>query len=699
MKLLQYRKGRCRAVRHFVRPARALLFLLAVPLFNQAQTPAAPSPLPDNARPSDPARVDLNALTLEELMQVLVVGAALHPQTLQDAPASVTVISAEDIRKYGYRTLGEALASVRGFYLSNDRSYETMGVRGFSLPGDYSSHLLVMVNGHNMADNVFDYMLYFGNDFPIDMNLIKQIEVIRGPSSALYGSNAILATINIITRSPGEAGPLTVTADTGSFGEKKIQISDTASLGTARMLFSGSVFNNAGESPLYFPQFNTPQNNNGKAINMTTERGYHFFSTLVWRNWTVTTAVAGHDMISPINWGPVIFNDRGSQNADNRDFIDAVYARQVGDGVLEWRTYYDSFHYQGRADYQLESAVEDNRTDILGNWVGSKLTYRVPVAFAGDLTVGVEGKFDVRNIMESFDVSPVPTLYLRTSNPNRSLGLIFQDEKRLSQKWKLDLGLRFDATHYGDNFLSPRVALIYQPSSWAVKFLYGRGFRNPSAFQLFYSDGLAAQGNPNAHAESADTVEFDLERKLGKRMNVQASAYGYRMRNFLEGLALPDGLIEYQNAGTIQAEGIEFEISGRPTHWFETTASYSLQRSRLTGNEILQNSPSQLGKVRFAVPLGRRFDLSSGIQTESSALTLAGNRLPALYLADFTITSSRLLRNFDVRVGLRNAFNRNYADPIALNPVVDSMPQPGRSVFVELIAHLPTQELAAASKR
>ncbi len=108
--------------------------------------------------------------------------------------------------------------------------YETMGVRGFSLPGDYSSHLLVMVNGHNMADNVFDYMLYFGNDFPIDMNLIKQIEIIRGPSSALYGSNAIFATVNIITKSPDEAGPLALTADTGSFGEKKGQVVETASL-------------------------------------------------------------------------------------------------------------------------------------------------------------------------------------------------------------------------------------------------------------------------------------------------------------------------------------------------------------------------------------------------------------------------------------------------------------------------------------
>jgi outer membrane receptor for ferrienterochelin and colicins len=657
--------------------------------------------LPDDTSPSNPVKVDLNALTLEELMQVQVVSAALHPQTLQDAPASVTVITAEDIRKYGYRTLGEALAAVRGFYVSNDRSYETMGVRGFSLPGDYSSHLLVMVNGHNMADNVFDYMLYFGNDFPIDMNLIKQIEVIRGPSSALYGSNAIFATINIITKSPDEAGGLTITTDTGSFGEKKIQVSDTASLGSASMLFSGSVLNNAGESPLYFPQFNNPQNNYGRAIDMNTERGYHFFSTLVWRNWTVTAAVAGHDRISPINWGPVIFNDRGSQNADSRDFIDAVYARQIGEGVLEWRIYYDSFHYQGRADYQLdESTVEDNRTNISGNWIGSKLTYRVPVVFVGDVTVGVEGKFDVRNVMESFDVSPVPVQYLRTSNPNRSLGLILQDEKRLSQRWKLDMGLRFDKASYGDDFVSPRVALIYQPSSWAVKFLYGRGFRNPSAFQLFYSDGHATQGNPSARAESADTVEFDVERRLGKRMNVKASAYGYRMRNFLEGLALPDGLIQYQNDGTSQAEGIELEIGGRPARWLEATVSYALQRSRLTtGNEILENSPSQLGKVRFAVPLGQRFDLSSGIQTESSRLTLAANRLPPICVADFTLTSKRLLRNFDFRFGLRNAFNRNYADAIALNPVVDSMPQPGRSVFVELIAHRPNQEPAAASPK
>ena len=665
---------------------RRLTFLLCAALLS------APLCLPDGSAsgsgPGDASGPDLDALTLEQLIQVQVVGAALHPQTLQDAPASVTVITAEDIRKYGYRTLGEALSAVRGFYLSNDRSYETMGVRGFSLPGDYASHLMVMVNGHNMADNVFDYMLYFGNDFPIDMNLIKQIEIIRGPSSALYGSSAIFATINIITKSPREAGPLSLTTDIGSFGEKKAQVVETASAGGVKVLFSGSVLNNAGQSPLFFPQYDTPQNNYGNAVNMNTERGYHFFSTLDWRNWIVTAAFAGHDMIQPISWGPAIFNNRGTQDADNRDFIDAVYKRNVAEGTLQWRIYYDSFHYQGRAEYQLDDGVEDNRTNILGNWVGTQLTYRVRPLAVGDLTVGVDGKVDLRNLQESFDVSPVPIVYLRTSNPNRLLGLTFQDEKKLSRAWKADLGLRFDQSSYGQSSLSPRAALIYQPSEWTLKFLYGRGFRNPSAFQLFYSDRIAAQANPNARPESADTVEIDVERKLGKRMNVQASAYGYRLRDFLLGLALPDGLIQYQNAGTIQAAGVEFEISGRPRNWLEATASYAFQRSRGTfDSPLLENSPSQLAKLHFAVPLGRRLDLSSGMQYESSRLTLPGNTLPPLYLADFTLTSRRLLPDFDFRVGLRNAFNNRYSDPIALYPLVESMPQPGRSFFVELIAH------------
>jgi outer membrane receptor protein involved in Fe transport len=256
--------------------------------------------LPNDQQAGDPG-VDLGAMSLEQLVQLKVEGAALHPQTLQDAPASVTIITAEDIRKYGYRTLGEALASVRGFYTGSNRTYETVGVRGLNLPGDYASRFLIMVNGHNMADNVFDFMLAFDQGFPVETSLIKQIEIIRGPSSALYGTNGMFATVNIITKSAEELGPASVISDFGSFGEKKGQFAASGSLGGVQALFSATVFDNSGQSPLYFPEFNTPPSNFGQAIRMNGEKGYHFFTSLTWRNWAVTAVFGDRDVIQPIS--------------------------------------------------------------------------------------------------------------------------------------------------------------------------------------------------------------------------------------------------------------------------------------------------------------------------------------------------------------------------------------------------------------
>ncbi|HEV2199333.1 MAG TPA: TonB-dependent receptor [Bryobacteraceae bacterium] len=645
------------------------------------------------ARPSDASagdsQVDLGAMSLEQLMQLKVQGAALHPQTLQDAPASVTIITAGDIRKYGYRTLGEALASVRGFYTGNNRTYETVGVRGFNSPGDYASRFLIMVNGHNMADNVFDFMLAFDQGFPIETSLIKQIEVIRGPSSALYGTNGMFATVNIITKTAEEIGPASLITDIGSFGEKKGQFAASGSLGGVKALLSGTVFNNSGQSPLYFPEFNNPQSNFGQAIRMNGERGYHFFTSLTWRNWAVTAAFGDRDVIQPISWGPTIFNDRGTNVNDRRDFVEAAYSREIRGGTLRWRTYYDEFVERARFDYPLGPEVEENIQDTDGKWIGTALTYRFDLARIGTMTVGSEAKADLRAIQRDQDIAPAPLVFLNTDDPDRSFALFAQDERKLSSRWTADLGARFDYSLYRRNFFAPRAALIYQPTSWTYKFLYGRSFRNPSAFQLFYSDnGLSGLANPAARSENADTVEVDAERRIGKRLNLVTSAYGYILRDLLVGQRGQGGLIQYRNVGKIHALGLEVELSGRPASWLETTVSYSIQNSTDDVEEnVLENSPVHLAKLRFAVPLGRRFEASSGMQYFSSRQTLATALAGPVYLADFTITSRRLLPNFDVQFGLRNVFNRSYSDPIALNPLVDTMHQPGRTLFVELIAH------------
>jgi iron complex outermembrane receptor protein len=270
---------------------------------------------------------------------------------------------------------------------------------------------------------------------------------------------------------------------------------------------------------------------------------------------------------------------------------------------------------------------------------------------------------------------------------DKMYALFVQDERRLSSRWTLDLGLRVDGSAYRQSFVSPRAALIYQPSiNWTYKFLYGRSFRNPSAFDLFFEDGLTAVANPNARPEKVDTVEVDVERRIGKRLNLVTAAYGYKLHDFLVSVFTGSGLGQTQNSGVFHAKGFEMELQARPATWLEATASYSIQAAD-TDAANLPNSPQHLAKLHFAVPLGRKFDFSSGMQYISSRETLAGASLRPIYLADFTVSSHRLSSNFDVRAGLRNAFNRNYSDPIALNPRVDSMQQSGRTVFVELIVH------------
>lgn len=125
--------------------------------------------------------------TIEQLMSTevtTVTGASKYQQELIDAPASISIISADDIRKGGYRTLDEILNSVRGFYTTYDRAYSYVGLRGFSPLGDYGTRLLVLVDGHRLNDAVYE-QAPVGSDFPVDIDLIKRVEVIRGPSSSL----------------------------------------------------------------------------------------------------------------------------------------------------------------------------------------------------------------------------------------------------------------------------------------------------------------------------------------------------------------------------------------------------------------------------------------------------------------------------------------------------------------------------------
>ena len=621
----------------------------------------------------------------------VVEAAALHAQTLAEAPASVTVITAGDIRKYGYRTLGEALASVRGVYVTYDRLYHYVGVAGFSIPGDYNTRFLVMLNGHPLTDNIYNSNGFFGQDFGLDMDLVERIEFIRGPSSALYGSNGILANINIVTKSPVDLNRFQGSSETGSFGENKVLFSTSQYLGAgANLLLSGSFFDNTGQD-LYFPEFDSPQTNFGRAIGMDGEKGYHTFVNLVWKDWNITAFFNNRQKKPPVAWSDSIFNDSGSRTRDSRNFVGATYTHGfAADRELRWRLYYDNYRYDDRFDYaRSDGGLDDIRTLNRGDWLGSELTYRFPLFQLGDLTLGTEANFELRNLQEGIQASPEYNLFTEISQPDRSYALFAQQEWDLSRRWKAYLGLRFDESVNFGHFVSPRLALVYQPSPKMVyKFVYGRPYRNPSTFEQDYDDrGYSQLANPGLRKETAHTFEVSAERTLRRDVRLLVDFYHYRIGNMISASTLPGNVQQYVNGAEDHATGIEVELSAKLAHDFEAAASFAFDAAnQVTIDDRLPNSPRQVGKLRLAKSFFQnKLTLSAGTQYLSRRETSYEVVTRPVLLEDITFGTRGLHPNFDLRFGVRNLLNWHYQDPVYL--AVDQMRQDGRSWFIKLIWH------------
>jgi len=137
---------------------------------------------------------DLGEASLEELANITVYTASRHIQKATEASSSVTVITRDEIQKYGYRTLADILRSVRGFDITYDRNFTYAGVRGINRPETYNSRVLLLIDGHRINNNIYEQAM-LGTEFPLDVALIERVEVVRGPSSSLYGTSALFAVI------------------------------------------------------------------------------------------------------------------------------------------------------------------------------------------------------------------------------------------------------------------------------------------------------------------------------------------------------------------------------------------------------------------------------------------------------------------------------------------------------------------------
>ena len=208
---------------------------------------------------------DLTGMSLDELLDAEVVYAASRRiQTLREAPSAVSVVTAAEIREHGYRTLADVLRSLPSFYVTEDRRYSYVGVRGFNRPGDYGARVLLLLNGLRTNDNVYE-QAYVGQEFLVDIDLVERIEVVRGPSAAIYGNSAFFAVVNVVTRHGRDFQGGELSAGASSFGTHGGRATYGRRLDSGLEFLVSASFSDSGGQRLYFTEFDAPETGHGIA--------------------------------------------------------------------------------------------------------------------------------------------------------------------------------------------------------------------------------------------------------------------------------------------------------------------------------------------------------------------------------------------------------------------------------------------------
>lgn len=638
---------------------------------------------------------DLNTKSLEDLMNIEVASvysASKYSQKVTDAPSSVSIVTSEQIQRYGYRTLAEILRSVRGFYVTNDRNYSYVGVRGFARPGDYNTRVLLLIDGHRINDNVYD-QASIGQDFPLEIDLIERVEIVRGSSSSLYGTSAFFAVINVITKRGRDVKGFEVSAEGASAGTYKGRLSYGNKLtDDFEMLLSGSYYDSRGQRRLYFSEFDDPATNNGIAVDADGEQANSFLANLSYRDLTLHGTYGSRAKRIPTGSFDTVFNDPRTYTTDQRGYLDLKYnhtfSNQLG---LVASASYDSYRYDGDYIYDLSDTstpqLAVNKDSSRGRWWSGELQLSKTLR-RHRLTLGTEYRDNLSQNQENYYLDiPFPPLADRRKSKN--VGLFLQDEFTIRENLTLSAGARYDHhSTFGGN-VKPRVALIYQPvAKTTVKLLYGEAFRAPNVYELYYYASDSKTGF-DLKPETIRTGELVFEKYLGNHVRLSASGYVYRIKGLISQQTDPvDGAIIFRNLEQIASKGLEFEIEGK-AGGFEGNLAYTLQstRDQETGHG-LTNSPRHLSKLNIIGPiLKRRIFAGFQFQYASQRTTLNGTSLPSVYLSNFTLFSKKLAKGLDASFGAYNLFNQKYSDPGSEEHRQNAIEQDGRNLRLKFTYH------------
>ncbi len=618
----------------------------------------------------------------------LVTGAAKREQSLGNVASAVTVVTGDRLRRMGYRTVAEALRAVAGLYVVDDRMYPRLGVRGLQLLGDFNTRLLVLIDGATVNEPWSQYA-GISWDLPVHIDDVARIEVIRGPVSSVYGTNAFLCIINVVTRSAGEAPRVWGRVSGSSLAAGSVAAGFVAGDVDHHVRGSIAMLDRVGE------QLNVP--GVGEGLDADGERAVN--ASLVGTDGGAFAQVRFRRRIRELAFAPW---DTQVGNPQNRVYdllilAEGGYTRELGDRfTLTGRAFVNRYSYEDFLVYDPDPLHD------FGNsfWYGGEVRGRW--AIAGDqlgLTMGGEvtrADTKSRSFYDGMEADAVVV------PKGESLQGLYTELDAAPLSWlSLTAGVRLDRNSVFEERISPRAALFLGPSDrYGLKLLYAEGFRNPSPEEAFFDDGVDYIGNPDLKAETIRSYEAVLwGRPLDGRLSTRLSAFLWQADDLLEQEQVDIGggemRIKFLNLGALTARGLEGEMSYRnSTGWLVFAGTGLTEVENADTHVTALNSPSLTASGGVSTPA------IAGVGHVSTELVYVGRRktrqrmLKARAFLDWnaTVYVPDFWGGVDLTIGARNIFGRreevpaqedfDRTDPAELR--LPTMPGEGREFFARL---------------
>ena len=623
---------------------------------------------------------DAGALSLDSLLNIRVSTASRYEQIAAAAPASVVIVTGEEIRKFGYRTLADVLNNVAGFYVSYDRNYTYIGVRGFSRPTDYNNRILLLLNGQRMNEGFYGSAYYEGV-LGIDMRNIERVEIVRGPGSALYGTSAMFAVVNLVTASSNSGPAKRVTAGFGDAGLR--QLSAAATGNAAAFEYNvGAQYSEQDGKDQYYAEYDTPATNHGTAEGLDWERARSLFARVKFRPLEIQAHMSGRQKGVPTASWQSAFNDPRERTNDELSSIEAHLNFAVAaDKQLDVRARYDRYVYGGWYPAE-DSKMFYDKNDVRSTGLDASMTWDVSPKHR--LIAGMEANWYMKAFYKAWSAE---TVDYDDDTPYSSVSGFVQSEFHLLPNLALYAGTRLDRYSTGHHTLSPRAALVWAVNSNDnIKLLTGRAYREPNVYERDFHTHY--QKKAPVLAERVVTTELDVQHRLTPQAVASFSAFFSDIDNLIDTTLDPaDSMIFFANTSAARSYGGEVELLWRHSIG-EIKGSYAYAYADNERTDVwLSNSPQHLLKATATANINRTSSLALSARYESGRRTLQGT------VTGNSLTSDVVLHllpgnHIDAMMMVRNIFDAKLFTPGGLEHKQAAILQDGRNFGVQVEWHI-----------